>query len=68
LERGKCLRELKKYEESIADLETAVQKLGKSTIPKRQQAHAHNELGFSYHENGNFEKVGVLSIGYGSVQ
>lgn len=57
LERGKCLRELMDYKQSIDDLEIAVSKLGKANIPKRQQAHAHNELGFSYHEFGQFEKV-----------
>lgn len=48
-----------KYKESIDDLDAAVSKLGKSNIPKRYQAQAHNELGFSYHENGQFEKVEV---------
>lgn len=57
LEKGKCLRELTKYQESIEDLKIAVEKLGKSSIPKRYQAQAHNELGFSLHENGQFDMV-----------
>jgi hypothetical protein len=48
-----------KYKESIDDLVAAVSKLGKSNIPKRYQAQAHNELGFSYHENAEFENVDV---------
>lgn len=46
------------YKESIEDLEVAVSKLGKTSNQRNKQlAHAHNELGFSYHENGQFEKV-----------
>ena len=56
MERGKCSRELKHREESIKDLKMAIEKLQKPGTNKKILALAHNEFGFSYYDNAQFEK------------
>jgi hypothetical protein len=64
LERGKCSRELKQREASIKDLKMAIEKLQKPGTNKKILALAHNEFGFSYYDNAQFEEVTYYKRGH----